>query len=391
MLSKGILPAALVPYDDLMKIITNLKLGDKKCSIPYDHSRLTYSLPLMRNVFSYPHGLLITMEVPVYSGEPIHDAYKAIRLPQPIKNTTTAATLKLERNYLIISRPEESYAEMKREEYLSCLGTQLLILCTKPVALVSAQDQLCLTLLLYNHEVAALKSCIREVTELPILPTTIYLGNSMYILNAAEDQQFLYNITYSGGRKFSNCVPAYKNCLLHPPCDGKLVQPKIGLVMLPDPSYCFQHSGLITTTSTTPELLDTAFNIPSIPVVTPTEESRSLMLHKIRSALKDVPTLDVTPELVSEMVNKIHQQPSEENNFKSFRHRSTLHTFKELAGLLGFSLWCLAFVVSAVWAAKKCYKSKKTTKQNWHAVWRETKISWENTKWGDKRWLKKMS
>ena len=131
--------------------------------------------------------------------------------------------------------------------------------------------------------------------------------------------------------------------------------------MLPDPAYCLQHSGLITTI-TTPELLDTAFNIPSIPAVTPTEESRNLMLHKIRSALKDVPTLDVTPELVSEMVGKIHQQLSEENNFKSFRQGSTLHTFKELAGLLGFSLWCLAFVLLAVWAAKKCYKSKNTTK-----------------------------
>ena len=132
--------------------------------------------------------------------------------------------------------------------------------------------------------------------------------------------------------------------------------------MLPNPAYWLQHSRLITTI-TTPELLDTAFIIPSIPVVTPTEESRNLMLHKIRSALKDVPTLDVTPELVSEMVDKIHQQLFEENNFKSFGHGSTLHTFKELAGLLGFSLRCLAFVLLAVWAAKKCYKSKNTTKK----------------------------
>ena len=131
--------------------------------------------------------------------------------------------------------------------------------------------------------------------------------------------------------------------------------------MLPDPAYCLQHSGLLTTI-TTPELLDTAFNIPSIPAVTHTEEGRNLMLHKIRSALKDVPTLDVTPELVSEMVDKIHQQLSEENNFISFRPGSTLHTFKELTGLLGFSLWCLEFVLLAVWAAKKRYKSKNTTK-----------------------------
>ena len=145
------------------------------------------------------------------------------------------------------------------------------------------------------------------------------------------------------------------------PCDGKLVHPKNGLVMLTDPAYCLQHSGLITTI-TTSELLDTAFNIPSIPAVTPTEKSRNLMLHKIRSALKDVPTLDVTPELVTEMADKIHQHFSEENNFKSFRHGSTLHTFKELAVLLGLYLWCQAFVLLAVWAAKMCYKSKNTTK-----------------------------
>ena len=279
-LSNGVLPAALVPYEDLRKKITTLKLGDKKCSIPQDHSSLIYSLLFVRSVFSNRHGLLITIEVPVYSGEPIHDAYKAIPLQQPIKNTTTAATLKLERNYWIASIREESYAEMKSEEYLSCLGTQLLILCTKPVALVSAQDQFCLISLQCNHEVAALKTCTREVTELSILPTAIYLGNPMYLLNAADDQQFLYNITYSGGRKFSKRVPACKSCLVHPPCDGKLVHPKKGLVMLPDPTYCLQHSGLITTI-TTPELLDTAFNIPSIPAVSPTEESKNLMLHQI--------------------------------------------------------------------------------------------------------------
>ena len=131
--------------------------------------------------------------------------------------------------------------------------------------------------------------------------------------------------------------------------------------MLPDPAFCLQHSRLITTI-TTPELLDTAFSIPNIPAFTPTEESRNLVLHKTRSALRDVPTLDVTPELVSEMIDKIHQQLFEENNFKSFRQGSTLYTFKEPAGLLGFSLWCLAFVLLAVWAAKKCYKSKNITK-----------------------------
>ena len=73
----------------------------------------------------------------------------------------------------------------------------------KPVALVSSQDQLCLTALLYDHEVAALKTCVQEVTELPSLLTAVYLG---YLLCAADDQQFLYNITYQDGKKLSSRV-----------------------------------------------------------------------------------------------------------------------------------------------------------------------------------------
>ena len=44
-LSMRILPAALVPSEDLRKIITTLKLGDKKCSIQYDHSSFFTACP----------------------------------------------------------------------------------------------------------------------------------------------------------------------------------------------------------------------------------------------------------------------------------------------------------------------------------------------------------
>ena len=156
-LANGNLPAALIPYLELQKILSKLKLSGKQLSNPSEDSSLYYSLPLVRNVYVNHNGLLITLMIPVYSGEPIHDAYKAIALPQPIKNSTTAATLKVDPNYLILSRREESYEEKNSEEYLSCPSTPHLKLCTKPVALVSAHDQFCLTALLYDHEVAALK------------------------------------------------------------------------------------------------------------------------------------------------------------------------------------------------------------------------------------------
>ena len=197
-LYKGILTAALVPYEDLRKIITTLKLGDKKVFNSIRPLKFTLQPAHSDNCFFQSTGTVnwtVTMEVPVYSGEPIHDAYKAIPLPQPIKNTTTAATLKLGKNYLIISRREKSYAEMKSERARSTL------LDFTPI---QSRDSCSEDL----HT-----RCIR----ISIFTTAIYLGNSMYLLNAADDQQFLYNITYSGGRTFSNRVPACNSSLVHPP------------------------------------------------------------------------------------------------------------------------------------------------------------------------------
>ena len=186
-----------------------------------------------------------------------------------------------------------------------------------------------------------------------------------------------------------------------PPCDGKLVHPKNGLVMLPDLAYCLQHSGLLTAI-TTPEILDTAFSIPSIPAVTPTEESRNLMLHNIRSALKEVPTLDVTPELVSELVDKIHQQLFEQKTTSNplAMGQRCIHLKSCWSAWFLFMVSCICpfgcLGREEVLQVQKHYKPNSQSAQrwstgyrNWHAVWRETKLCWENAKWGHKRWLKR--
>ena len=149
------------------------------------------------------------------------------------------------------------------------------------MALVSAQDQLCLTALLYDHEVAVLKTCVREVTELTFLPTKVYMGNFIYLLCAADDQQFLYNITYQDGKKLSSRVTGRKSCLVHPPGNGKILHPNNGLVLLPDPAKCVERSGSITTIST-PDILDAVFTIPSLPTNLPMNEQQTLTLNRVR-------------------------------------------------------------------------------------------------------------
>ena len=197
---------------------------------------------------------LMNVMIPMCSWERVHDAHETIALPQPINNSTTAATLKLERNHFILSRQGESYAERNIKECLLCPVKSQLSLCTKPVALVITRDQLCLRALLYDHEVAALKTCVREVTKLPVLPTAAYLGNSIYLLWAADEQQF----------QMSSRVNGRKSCSVHPACNGKLLHLTNGLVMLPDTAECVDPTGSITSIST-PETLDTVFTIPSGP------------------------------------------------------------------------------------------------------------------------------
>ena len=80
-LANGNLPAALIPYLELQKTLSKLKLSEKQSSVLSEDYILYYNLPLVRSVYVNDNGLLIFLMIPVYSGETIHDAYKAIALP----------------------------------------------------------------------------------------------------------------------------------------------------------------------------------------------------------------------------------------------------------------------------------------------------------------------
>ena len=98
-----------------------------------------------------------------------------------------------------------------------------------------------------------------------------------------------------------------KSCLVHPPCNGKVIHPTNGLVMLPDLAECVEQSGSLTTIST-PDILDAVFTISNPPTNLPMNEHQTLTLHRVRSDLQDVPTLEVTPQLIEEMADKIQTQ-----------------------------------------------------------------------------------
>ena len=130
-----------------------------------------------------------------------------------------------------------------------------------------------------------------------------------------------------------------KSCLVHPPCNGKLLHPTNGLMILPDLAECVEQSGSITTIST-PDILDAVFTIPSRPINLPTNEQQTLTLHRVRSELQDVPTLEVTSQLIKEMAGKIQTQYKKDSSKEHLFQPSWRKTLSELAGLLIFLYGC---------------------------------------------------
>ena len=110
--------------------------------------------------------------------------------------------------------------------------------------------------------------------------------------------------------------------------------------MLPDLNKFVEQSGSITTISTQ-DILDPVFTIPSLPTNLPMNEQQTLTLHRVGSELQDVPTLEVTPQLIKEMAGKIETQYKKDSSKEHLFQPSWQKTISELARLLVFTLWML--------------------------------------------------
>ena len=168
------------------------------------------------------------------------------------------------------------------------------------------------------------------------------LGYSIYLVSAADDQQFLCNITYSNGKKICIRMNGFKSCLVNLPCT------ETSFSHLTD-WWCLSTlqnvlTGSITAISTrdTPEAV---FTIPSVPTNLPTNEQQMLTLHGIRSDVQDFPTLDVTHQLIKEIVGKIEAQYETDSSKKfQFQPSCKIQNQKRLVylySLYGYWRLCL--------------------------------------------------
>ena len=89
-MSKGKISLRLV---ELQRILQPLRFHHKTMPIPLQHVSLYYELELHRIVFIGDNGLLLKIEIPISSQNPIHKVVKGVFLPQPIAISATASVL----------------------------------------------------------------------------------------------------------------------------------------------------------------------------------------------------------------------------------------------------------------------------------------------------------
>ena len=139
---------------------------------------------------------------------------------------------------------------------------------------------------------------------------------------------------------------------------GKLLHPTNRLVMLPEPAECVERSGSITAIST-PDILDAVFTIPNLTTNLPMNEQQTLTLHRFRSELQDVPTLEVTPQLIKAMGGKIQTQYKKNSSKEHLFQPAWRKNLSDFSGLLAFTLWMLGLLLAAVWMARKFYVNNR--------------------------------
>ena len=259
-LTKGFIPATLVPPEALLNFLNNIRVDGMQEAIPRAELSAYYGFELVENVVMTENTINVLINIPMHYAGGLYRVYKAVPIPQPIDGGNTATRYVFKQNQFLQSERRDSFAEATEQELSThCQGTSRLRLCLRPVAMSRSSKSSCLASLFFNLQSDALRMCPQEVTVLREGPLAEYLGDSTYVLTANSVDYQLYN--YTGGHAIEGeRIAGCKSCLLRPVCGGRIETPDGSLVLNPDPHRCHHNSGLHITINQN-AVLTTIFNL----------------------------------------------------------------------------------------------------------------------------------
>ena len=204
----GNLPIALIPPTIFSKIFDTFEVCELNKAIPRKLIAAYYTFEVVRDAYISYEGLHLLIEVPLYTGQGVHDVFRATPTPQPIPQTKCATQYHLSKTYLIMSRDKTNFAEVTEQELSThWWGSHRLRLGKQLFPTTKSQKMTCLTGLYFNLPNTLLKLCAQEVVALPQHPQALYLFDWMYFLTSAKGDLTMQNLTEQREIRFASRDP----------------------------------------------------------------------------------------------------------------------------------------------------------------------------------------
>ena len=169
-LTKGFIPATLVPPEALLKLLNIIRVDGMQEAIPRAELSAFYGFELVENVVMTESTINLLINMPMHYAGGLYRVYKAMLIPQPIDEGTTVTRYVFEQNQFLQSERKDSFAEATEQELgTHCQGTSRLRLGLLPVAMLRSSKSSCLASFFFNLQSRsdALRMCPQEVTVLP--------------------------------------------------------------------------------------------------------------------------------------------------------------------------------------------------------------------------------
>ena len=234
----GYLPIALIAPTILSKVLDTFEVYGLDEAIPRKLIAAYYTSEVVRDAYKSDEGLHLLIEIPLHTGNVVHDVFRATPIPQPIPQTERATHYHLSKTHLLMSWDKTNFAEVTEQELSThCWESHRLRLCIQPFSTTKSQKTTNLTGLYFNLPATVLKLCAQEVVALPQHPQALYLFDSTYPLTSAKGDFTMQKLTEQREIR----VPGCQSCLVKPSCTGRLQLPNAGLFLTPDPLRVFKN------------------------------------------------------------------------------------------------------------------------------------------------------
>ena len=124
----GLLPMSLIPKATLTEILEEIhdaqaqSTDRRSLALTLDNILRYYETPLVQRIQSGPHGLYVTVKVPLTSRDRVLDVYEAVPLPMPTDDNRTATLWSTETKHIAVSTNQQENALLTSDQLAACVG-----------------------------------------------------------------------------------------------------------------------------------------------------------------------------------------------------------------------------------------------------------------------------